>query len=120
MPIDWGLPQLSFTNFSGLSDAIPSLTRNQTYRFVDNVTNTRAKHTLTAGMEIRDIENNTFSDPAPEGQFSFSSLMSAQLDANGNPGACPGHGQRPGFRQLSDGLAFCDERALRNTQQVFP
>ncbi len=84
-PIDFGLPQLSFTNYSGLSDAAPSLTRNQTYRFVDSVTNLRAKHTLTMGAEIRRIENNTFTDASPEGQFSFSSLMTAQLDSNGNP-----------------------------------
>lgn len=84
-PIDYGLPQLSFTNYSSLADAAPSLTRNQTYRFVDSVTNLRAKHTLTMGAEIRRIENNTFTDQTPEGQFSFSNLMTAQLDSNGNP-----------------------------------
>jgi hypothetical protein len=84
-PIDFGLPQLSFTNYSNLADQAPSLTRNQTYRFVDSVTNLRAKHTLTMGAEIRRIENNTFTDATPEGQFSFSNLMTAQLGANGNP-----------------------------------
>jgi len=88
-PIDWGLPQLSFTNYSNLSDAAPSLIRNQSYRFVDSVTNLRAKHTLTMGAEIRRIENNTFTDATPEGQFSFSNLMTAQLDANGNPVTAP-------------------------------
>ncbi len=84
-PIDFGLPQLSFTNYSNLADQAPSLTRNQTYRVVDSVTNLRAKHTLTMGAEIRRIENNTFTDATPEGQFSFSNLMTAQLGANGNP-----------------------------------
>ncbi len=88
-PIDYGLPQLNFTNYSNLSDAAPSLIRNQSYRFVDNVTNLRAKHTLTMGAEIRRIENNTFTDATPEGQFSFSNLMTAQLDSNGNPIAPP-------------------------------
>src|SRR6185437_15693872 len=36
-PIDYGVPQLSFTNYTHVSDAIPSLTRNQTFRFVDGV-----------------------------------------------------------------------------------
>ncbi len=84
-PIDYGLPQLSVTNYSGLSDAPPSLTRNQSYRFVDGLTNLRAKHTLTMGIEIRRIENNTFTDATPEGQFSFSNLMTAELNSSGNP-----------------------------------
>ena len=51
----------------------------------------RAKHTLSAGFEIRRIENNTFTDPTPEGQFSFSNLMTAQLNSSGNPiTAAPG------------------------------
>ena len=45
-PLDWGLPQLGFTNYSGLAASTPSLTRNQTYRFVDAFTNTRPKHTI--------------------------------------------------------------------------
>ena len=74
----------SFTNFSGLSSSSPSLTRNQTYRFVDAVTNSRAKHTLQAGIEIRRIENNSLTDPTPEGLFSFTNLMTANLDSSGN------------------------------------
>src|SRR6516164_9790312 len=34
-PSDWGIPIITFTNFTGLNDVIPSLTRNQTFRFVD-------------------------------------------------------------------------------------
>jgi trimeric autotransporter adhesin len=82
-PIDFGVPQLSFTNFTGVTDAIPALTRNQTYRFVDAVTYTRGKHTFQTGAEARRIENNTFSDPTPEGQFTFNGLVTSQLNANG-------------------------------------
>ncbi len=84
-PIDFGVPQLSFNNFTGISDAIPALTRNQTYRFVDAVTYTRGKHTLQTGFELRHIENNTFSDPTPEGQFTFNGLITSQLDSTGRP-----------------------------------
>ncbi|PYU27885.1 MAG: hypothetical protein DMG32_04570 [Acidobacteria bacterium] len=74
-PIDWGVPQLSFNNFTKVAPAMPSLVRNQTYRFVDAVTYMLPKHTLTFGAEVRRIENNTASDPTPEGLFSFSGLV---------------------------------------------
>lgn len=74
-------PQLTFTNFSGLSESQPSLALNQTYRFVDSVTNLRAKHTLTMGGEIRRVvNNNAYTNSAPGVEFAFSSL-----DSSGNP-----------------------------------
>ena len=84
-PIDFGVPQLSFTNFTAVTDAIPALTRNQTYRFVDGVTYTRGKHTYQVGAEVRRIENNTFSDPTPEGQFTFNGLITSQVNGSGQP-----------------------------------
>jgi len=74
-PIDYGPPQLSFNNFTKAAPAVPSLVRNQTYRFVDAVTYMLAKHTLTFGAEVRRIENNTNSDQTPEGLFTFSGLV---------------------------------------------
>src|SRR5205814_340390 len=34
-PFDWGIPNLSFTNFNGLNDVRSSLTRNQVLRLSD-------------------------------------------------------------------------------------
>ncbi len=82
-PIDWGPPQLSFNNFTKAAPAVPSLVRNQTYRFVDAVTYMLPKHTLTFGAEVRRIENNTDSDQTPEGLFTFSGLTTALIGANG-------------------------------------
>src|SRR5207302_10323443 len=73
-PIDWGVPQLSFNNFTKVAPAVPALVRNQTYRFMDAVTYMLPKSTLTFGAEVRRIENNTASDPTPEGLFTFSGL----------------------------------------------
>lgn len=75
-PIDYGPPQLSFTNFTKAAPAVPSLVRNQTYRFVDAVTYMLPKHTVTFGAEVRRIENNTNSDQTPEGLFTFTGLVS--------------------------------------------
>jgi trimeric autotransporter adhesin len=75
-PIDYGPPQLSFNNFTRAAPAVPSLVRNQTYRFVDAVTYMLPRHTITFGAELRRIENNTNSDQTPEGLFTFTGLVS--------------------------------------------
>src|SRR5260370_23313143 len=74
-PINCGPPQLSFNNFTKAAPALPSLVRNQTYRFVDAVTYMLPKHTLSFGAEVRRIENNTNSDQTPEGLFTFTGLV---------------------------------------------
>jgi len=73
-PIDYGIPQISFTDFSGFSDPIPSLTRNQTSRVTDTLSWTRGKHTMRFGGEVRRIELNTQSNPNPRGGFVFTGI----------------------------------------------
>jgi Carboxypeptidase regulatory-like domain len=84
-PIDYGLPLISFTNFTDINDPVPALTRNQTLRFLDSFSYTRTKHTWSAGIEIRRMQNNSRTDPTPRGQFTFTGLMTSQLDTNGRP-----------------------------------
>ncbi len=84
-PIDFGLPQVSLTNFTGLNDPVPALRRNQSTRTMDNVTWIRPKHTFRFGAEIRRNQTNTITDPTPRGLFSFTGLQTAQLDATGKP-----------------------------------
>ena len=89
-PINFGIPAVNFTDFSGLNDPVPSLVRNQTLRLGDSFNWVHKKHTLTFGGEIRRIELNQTSDPIARGQFTFTGLLTAQLDANGNPVAGTG------------------------------
>jgi trimeric autotransporter adhesin len=84
-PMDFGIPSLNFSSFSGPNDPIPSLVRNQTLRFTDNVSYTRNKHTMKLGGEVRRIQLNSQSSPVPRGNFVFTGLMTSQLDANGQP-----------------------------------
>jgi hypothetical protein len=79
-PVDFGIPQISLTNFTGMNLAAPSLTRNQTLRALDNVTWILTKHTMRFGAEMRRLQFNTNSDPTPNGLFSFTGLQTAQLD----------------------------------------
>jgi trimeric autotransporter adhesin len=73
-PSDFGIPEISFTNYSGLNDPIPSLVRNQTLRLSDGVSWVHAKHTIRFGGEIRRIQLNTNSNPIPRGNFIFTGL----------------------------------------------
>lgn len=84
-PINFGLPLISLTNFTDFNDPVPSLTRNQQLRYIDSLILTRTKHTWRAGFELRRMQANTDSDPTPRGQYTFTGLMTSQLDTNGIP-----------------------------------
>ncbi len=84
-PFNFGVPQIDFTNFTGLNDPVPSLRRNQTVRFTDGTTWNLAKHSIRAGLEMARMENNNRVDPIARGKFSFTGLLTSQLDAAGNP-----------------------------------
>jgi trimeric autotransporter adhesin len=88
-PFDYGLPQIGFTNFTGINDPNPSLNRSQTWRYVDSLRWMKNKHTVSAGGEIRKMDINRDSDPAANGQFAFTGLMTSQLTAAGTPVASP-------------------------------
>jgi hypothetical protein len=75
VPFDFGLPSINLTNFTGLSSPNPSLSRSQTYRYVDSAKWMKSKHTVTIGGEIRKMDIDRDTDPAPNGQFSFSGQL---------------------------------------------
>jgi Carboxypeptidase regulatory-like domain len=84
-PRDWGVPEISFTNFGGLNDAIPSLTRNQTFRAVETLLWIHGKHNLHLGGEIRRVEVNPLSDPDARGTFTFTGFTTSDFTASGQP-----------------------------------
>lgn len=89
VPFDYGLPAINFTNFTGLSDPNPSLNRSQTYRYADGSRWMKTKHTISIGGEIRKMDINRSTDPAANGLFSFTGLMTSQRTAAGAPVASP-------------------------------
>jgi trimeric autotransporter adhesin len=70
-PFDWGLPNLSFTNFGSLTDSNPQLLRNQTYTFSDNMILNHGKHTWRWGGDFRRIQVNPETDSNARGTFIF-------------------------------------------------
>jgi hypothetical protein len=82
-PFDWGLPNLSFTDFSGLQDTNPQLLRNQTYTFSDSVVWIHGKHNWRWGGDFRRIQLNTETVSNGRGSFVFSGINTSEI-VNGN------------------------------------
>jgi len=83
-PFDWGLPNLSFTDFGSLTDTNPQLVRNQTISLTDNLIWNHGKHTLRWGGDFRWVQLNTEASNDARGTFVFTGLNTA------DPTAAPG------------------------------
>ena len=70
-PIDYGPPNLTFTNFGSLSDGNPVLTRNQSQKLTESVILSRGKHTLTLGVQYSRNDLSTTTQQNGRGTFSF-------------------------------------------------
>jgi hypothetical protein len=88
-PANWGLPNLSFTNFGSLADTVPVSDRNQTVSFTDQMLYTHGKHTLRWGGDFRRLEINTRTASNPRGSFVFTGLNTSEM-VNGAPVAGTG------------------------------
>ena len=89
-PINFGPPNLSFTNYGGLTDASPTLTRNQTTGVTDSFTKVHGVHTVSFGGEFRRVQLNLQTDQNGRGTYAFSGLLTSAFDANHQP--LPGTG----------------------------
>jgi len=98
-PFDWGLSNLSFTNFASLQDTTPQLSRNQTYTFSDNVIWNHGKHTARWGGDFRRVQVNTETDGNPRGTFVFNG-------DNTSPGGQPVAGTGYDFADFLLGLPY--------------
>ncbi|MGA2984442.1 MAG: carboxypeptidase-like regulatory domain-containing protein [Terriglobia bacterium] len=89
-PFDWGVPAIGFTNFGGLSDPLPSLSRPQTLRTNDTLIWNHGKHNVRMGGELRRVQVNTETDPNARGTFSFTGYSTSEF-SNGYPVAGTGY-----------------------------
>ena len=92
-PFDFGLPLINFTNFTGINEPTYSLSRSQTWRYVDSLRWMKAKHTVTVGGEARRMDIDRDMDPVPNGDFNFTGFMTSQLTATGTPVPSPANCQ---------------------------
>jgi hypothetical protein len=84
-PINYGPPNLSFTNYGSLTDASPVLIRNQTSSLGEGIQLTAGKHNVSFGGDFRRIQLNTLTDANARGTFSFSGLTTSEINASGQP-----------------------------------
>jgi trimeric autotransporter adhesin len=73
-PFDWGLPNLSFSNFASVQDINPLLLRNQTLTLTENLIWNHGKHTWRWGGDFRRIQLNTETDSNARGSFIFTGV----------------------------------------------
>lgn len=78
-PIDYGPPSLSFTNFSSLTDAVPSNSAVQYLSEGDSYMWVKGDHTLTFGGDFRRQDRNTTTDQNGRGTFTFSGLATSEV-----------------------------------------
>ena len=88
-PFDWGLPGLSFTEFSGLRDVNPQLRRDQSFQIADFLGWSRGRHSLRWGGNFRRTQFNLQSGTNARGSFVFTGLNTA-ASSTGTP--VPGTG----------------------------
>jgi len=89
-PIDYGPPNINFTNFGSLSDANPILTRNQSQKLTESIILSRGKHTFTYGLQYGRSDLSTRTQQNGRGTFNFNGEATSELGANGVPVAGTG------------------------------
>lgn len=90
-PLNFGPPNLSFTNFGGLTDGNPTARRDQSMAVAPGVTYVWKNHNFALGGEYRRQQTNSISQANARGTMVFSGLVTSALDAQGQPVANTGY-----------------------------
>jgi hypothetical protein len=108
-PIDYGPPNLSFTNFGSLSDGAYSSTRAQTTNFTDTFTYVAHKnHNLSFGFGYRRMQNNVLSYASSRGSFSFGGAMTEGIECGSTQGQIVNGPVCDGSKVANSGYDFAD------------
>ena len=84
-PINFGPPNLTFTNFGNLTDGSPILRRDQTFGISEGLTWVLGNHNLSMGGDYRWIQLNNINEQNARGSVSFSGLGTSAFDDRGLP-----------------------------------
>ena len=97
---DWGIPNLGFTNFTGLNDIRPSTRRDRTVQIQNGFIWSRGRHALRWGGDFRWIQSNLQTDQNARGSFTFTGARTAAV----NQGLSPVEGTGYDFTDFLLGL----------------
>jgi hypothetical protein len=89
-PINYGPPNLSFTNFGALTDASAALSRIQSAGVTETFSTVKGTHNLSSGFTFKRTQFNVQTDSNARGTFTFTGLATSGFDGAGNP--LPGTG----------------------------
>lgn len=89
-PINWGPPNLNFTNFGALRDGAPSSRRDLQMNVSGGWNFVRGKHNISTGVDLTRFRLNLRTEQNARGTFTFSGLATSFVDAQGT--AAPASG----------------------------
>jgi hypothetical protein len=84
-PINFGPPNLSFTNFGALTDGSPAESAIYSFGFNDILLLRKGKHNWSLGGGYSRNFQNTVTDANGRGTFTFTGLASSALNSSGQP-----------------------------------
>ncbi len=90
-PVDYGPPNLAFSNFGKLSDASALLRRDQSSTAGADLTWVKGSHNVAFGGGFRRLQFNNRTDQNGRGSFTFTGLLTSAFDSNGLPLAGTGY-----------------------------
>lgn len=74
-PLDWGLPGLSFSDYSSLNDVNPVQRSDRTVQVSDAVIWRHGKHNVRLGADFRHLWTDLSSNTNPRGQYTFTGAV---------------------------------------------
>jgi hypothetical protein len=110
-PVNYGPPNLSFTNFGGLTDGNYTVNRTQSTILNDTWILLRGHHTIRVGGDYRRLNNNPTTDANGRGTFAFTGLATSGFTSAGL--AIP----NTGFDFADYLLSFPDSSSVRYSEQ---
>jgi hypothetical protein len=82
-PLNYGLPRISLSNLTGLSEQQPSFSQSQTISLSETLSWIHGKHNLRFGGDYRRVHRNFLTGSNATGSFTFSGLFTE--DSGGDP-----------------------------------
>ncbi len=95
-PLTYGPPSLSFQNFAGLSDGLPSTNHSFTFSLTDALVKQLSKHSISMGISGSKRESNSLTASNARGSFSFTGVNTQEI-VNGSPLQQLGPGLQSGY-----------------------
>ncbi len=87
-PLNWGVPDLAFSDYTSLNDVAPSQRDSQTFSLSESFGWVRGKHHLHFGGDYRWIDNKAYASSNPRGTFHVHRFLHGEVRNQCSDG-CP-------------------------------